>query len=82
MTEQQIKIFLIIVAILMLVKYTYTYLKLSNIGYEFTDFSVIMQESLYGNKPYEVLETIANLLFRSAVIFMLAEKNEFINSLL
>lgn len=72
--------FLIVLAILIILRYIYTYLKLSNSGYYITDFSEIFQEAIYGNKHYEVFEIMAELLFKSFVIYSLIEKNDFLMS--
>jgi hypothetical protein len=78
--------FLIVLAILVILRYIYTYLKLSNSGYYITDFTEIFQEAIYGNKHYEVFEIVAELLFKSFVIYSLVVKNEslmtYISSLL
>jgi hypothetical protein len=69
--------FLIVLAILLIIRYIYTYLKLSNSGYYLTDFAEIFQEAIYGNKQYEVFEIISDLLFKSFVIYyILSEKTE------
>lgn len=61
---------IIILVILILYNYIVSYVRLSNLGYEITDISIVSSEMILGDKPYYFFDFFKNLLMDTLVLYL------------